>query len=126
MKISSHKDLLVWQQGIHLVKQIYELTKKLPKHELFGLCSQIRRASISVPANIAEGYGRQHTGEYIRHLTIANGSLQELDTLLEIGCQLEHFEFTDRERFSRMIENEGRMLNSLIRSLRARVGKWPP
>jgi four helix bundle protein len=119
MKILSHKDLLVWQHGVQLVKAAYQLTKQLPKEGLFGLCSQIRRAAVSIPANIAEGHGRRHTGEYIRYLTIANGSLQELETLIEISFELGYFNESDRVKIMKMIEDESRMISRLIQSLRA-------
>jgi four helix bundle protein len=119
MAISSHKDLVVWRNGIRIVKEIYQLTKSMPKFEMFGLSSQLQRAAVSVPANIAEGYGRLHKGEYIRHLTIANGSVQELETLLEIGFQLGYYEEVTRESLSQLISTESRMLNALIRSLRS-------
>ena len=73
VKIASYRDLWVWRHGIRLVKEVYRLTRDLPRFEVYGLCSQMQRAAVSIPANIAEGYGRQHKNEYIRHLTIANG-----------------------------------------------------
>jgi four helix bundle protein len=117
-KISSHKDLIVWQQGIRIVKEVYSLTKLFPKSEMFGLSSQLQRAAVSVPANIAEGYGRFYRGEYIRFLTIANGSVQELETLLEIAFHLGYFGQAAHDSLGRLIESESVLLNSLIRSLR--------
>ncbi len=80
--IHSYRDLKVWQQAMQLAKGCYELTRRFPRDELFGLTSQIRRAAASVPANIAEGNGRQNRGEYIHSLRIAQGSLKELETHL--------------------------------------------
>lgn len=74
--IESYRDLLVWQKGMDLVEACYRVTALLPKEERFGLASQIQRAAVSVPANIAEGFGRRNIGEYVRHLLIANGSLR--------------------------------------------------
>jgi four helix bundle protein len=85
-KIESYRDLLVWQKGMDIVESVYRLTDKLPTDERWGLNSQMRRAAVSIPANIAEGYGRQATGEYRHHLSIARGSLLELETHLLV-CQ---------------------------------------
>jgi four helix bundle protein len=84
MAIQSHRDLQVWQLGVELAVACYELTKDFPKSEAFGMTSQIRRASTAVPANIAEGYGRNSRGDYIRFLQIARGSLMETQTHLTI------------------------------------------
>jgi four helix bundle protein len=81
----SHRDQYIWQRGIYLCELCYNLTKFFHPSELYGLTSQIRRASISVPANIAEGYGRVSRKEYVRYLQIALGSLRELDTHLVIA-----------------------------------------
>lgn len=86
--MKSFTELIVWQKGIQLVKDVYMITKKLPKEETFGLILQIRRSSLSIPSNIAEGYGRQHTSEYIRFLQIARGSLNELITQLIMTREL--------------------------------------
>ncbi|MEY3866810.1 MAG: four helix bundle protein [Microcoleaceae cyanobacterium] len=81
----SHRNQYIWQRGIYLCQLCYELTQWFPTSELYGLTSQIRRASVSIPANIAEGYGRVSRKEYIRYLQIALGSLRELDTHLVIA-----------------------------------------
>ena len=78
--IKSYKDLQIWQRSMDLVEKIYRITGKLPNSEQWGLSSQMRRAAVSVPSNIAEGYGRQATGEYRHHLSIARASLLELET----------------------------------------------
>ena len=75
--VKSYRDLLVWQKAMDLVEESYSVASQLPKTETFGLVSQIQRAAVSVPANIAEGHGRQHLGDYLHHLSIANGSLME-------------------------------------------------
>jgi four helix bundle protein len=79
-QIQSYKDLLVWQKGMKIVKITYRATKKLPKEEVFGLSNQMRRAAVSIPSNIAEGYQRKMSGDYKRFLNIAHGSLAELET----------------------------------------------
>jgi hypothetical protein len=73
--VKSYKDLLVWQKAMDLVVESYKISKRLPRTETYGLASQIQRAAVSIPANIAEGHGRDHLGEYLHHLSIANGSL---------------------------------------------------
>ena len=78
--IKSYKDLLVWQRGVALVKTVYVLSENLPAAERFGLTAQMRRAAVSVPSNVAEGFGRQASGEYRHHLAISRGSLAELET----------------------------------------------
>ena len=85
----SHRDQFIWQRGIKLAKSCYELTRHFPKDELYGMTSQIRRCSVSVPSNIAEGYGRLGEKEYKRYLSIALGSLRELDTQLVIALEVQ-------------------------------------
>ena len=86
----THKDLDVWKKSIDLVLKIYVLTKEMPSDERYGLCSQIKRAAVSVPSNIAEGAGRSSTKEFIRFLDISNGSLSELETQLIIIEKLQY------------------------------------
>lgn len=112
-----YRDLLVWQKSMALVTRIYQQSSTLPKDELYGLTSQIRRSAVAIPANIAEGYGRNSTQDYIRFLRIANGSLFELETLLEICRNLSFIEGeTYSSLFEQMLEIE-RMLRSLITKL---------
>lgn len=88
MAVNSYRDLRVWQQGMDLVEQVYRASGCFPKHELYGLTSQVRRAAVSVPANIAEGQTRESTKEYLRHISIAQASLAEVQTELEIAVRL--------------------------------------
>ena len=90
-KIRTFRDLLIWQKSIKLVTRIYEVTRSFPKEEAFGLTSQMRRCSVSIPSNIAEGHGRNSTGNYLRFLQIATGSLCELQTQLVIANNLSFF-----------------------------------
>ncbi len=81
--IRSYRDLIVWQKGMDLVVECYRLSKKLPASEQYGLSAQIQRSAASIPANIAEGHARRHTGDYVHHLSMAVGSLAELETHLD-------------------------------------------
>ena len=86
--MKTYKDLVVWQKAMDLVTEIYRITARFSKEELYGLTSQIRRSAVSVPSNIAEGYGRKSTNDYIRFLQISMGSLYELQTQLQIAQNL--------------------------------------
>jgi four helix bundle protein len=88
--ISSFRDLRVWQAGMDLVEHTYRVTEEFPRHELYGLTSQLRRAAVSVPSNIAEGHTRAHTKEYLHHVSLAQASLAELQTQIEIAMRLSY------------------------------------
>ncbi|MDZ8183597.1 MAG: four helix bundle protein [Nostoc sp. ChiSLP02] len=118
-KIRSYKDLKVWQEGMNLAEACYQLTIAFPKEELYGMTSQIRRAAASIPANIAEGYGREYRPEYIKYLRIAQGSLKELETHLLLSARA-NVRLTDSQVVSPILmqcESVGRLLRALIRSL---------
>jgi four helix bundle protein len=120
--VQSYRDLRVWQEAMTLAEMCYHLTKTFPKEEAYGMTSQIRRASASVPANIAEGYGRESRAEYIRFLQIAQGSLKEVETHLILS---ERVGLTYSEAAAETLqqcETVGKMLRSLIRSLQGRMG----
>jgi len=113
----SYQDLRVWGEAMNLAQMSYQITKTFPKEEMYGMISQIRRAAASVPANIAEGYGRENRGEYIQFLKIAQGSLKELETHLILSARVE---LTTQQQISPLLkqsETVGKMLRSLIRSL---------
>ena len=116
-KIESFKDLIVWQKGIELVNDIYKATKKFPKDELYCLTSQIRRSAISIPANIAEGWGRGTTKNYIQFLEISRGSLFELNTLIIISYNQEYISKETCDQIENNLNEIGRMLNALITKL---------
>ena len=101
-----------------LVIEVYRKTKEFPAEEVYGLTSQIRRSSVSIPSNIAEGYGRNSTSDYIRFLQIAAGSLYELQTQLEISANLEYLDKKEFEQLCILSKEIERMLGSLIRKLR--------
>src|ERR1700722_14992428 len=88
--IQSFRDLRVWQRGMEVVESVYRATQSFPKQELYGLTSQLRRAAVSIPANIAEGHCRQHIKEYLNFLSIAQGSIAELETEIEIAGRLNY------------------------------------
>ena len=117
VKIKSHRDLIVWRKAMDLVVLVYKATEGFPKHELYGLTSQIRRAASSVPANIAEGQGRRSKTEFKQFLGNARGSLLELDTHLELALRLNYLTPSQYERIYGHVEEVGRILNGLIRSL---------
>jgi four helix bundle protein len=89
-KPESYRDLIVWQKGITLVKRVYEVTREFPADEKFGLVAQLRRAAVSIPSNIAEGQARHTTGEFIRGISNAEGSLAEVETQLIIAVELNY------------------------------------
>ncbi len=119
-KVESFKDLFVWQKGIELVNEIYNLTKHFPKEELYCLTSQIRRAAISVPSNIAEGWGRGTTKNYIQFLEIARGSLYEINTLIIISYNQNYVNKENSDKIEGQINEIGRMLNTLITKLESK------
>jgi four helix bundle protein len=116
-KISSYKDLLVWQKAIKLVKETYLLTRLLPEDEKFGLISQLKRSSVSIPSNIAEGWGRNSTKSYIQFLRIARGSLLELETQLIICKELTYVSVETYDKINDLIVEESKMLNALIKAI---------
>jgi four helix bundle protein len=118
VEIRSYRDLLVWQRGMDLVELIYKFTENLPAREQWGLSSQMRRASISVPANIAEGYGRQSSGNYKQFLSISRGSLLELETHVELCIRLKYLKKTDGELLLNIIIEISKMLTSLISKIK--------
>ncbi|MFH0811494.1 MAG: four helix bundle protein [Pseudomonadota bacterium] len=110
MGIKSYRDLEVWQKAMDLVVECYQITKKFPKKEAFGLAGQLQRAAISIPANIAEGRERQYTKEFIQYVSIAYGSLAELETHLLIAERLNYLDGNQVKRLLDMTSEVGRML----------------
>ncbi len=118
MVINSYKDLIVWQKSIQLVILLYKLTKDFPKEEIYGITSQMRRCAVSIPSNIAEGWARKNTGEYINFLSIADGSAAELDTQLILSDNLELGNKDLLKDTQVLLIEIQKMLPSLIRSLK--------
>ncbi len=116
--MSTFRNLKVWQKSMILVTKIYNETKTFPQEEIYGLTAQMRRASISIPSNIAEGYGREGKNDYLKFLNIAMSSLYELQTQVEIGKNLN---FTTENNFKSIYEDTReleRMLSSFIRTIK--------
>lgn len=115
--LKNYKELIVWQKAYQLCLEIYKITKKFPTEERYGLTSQIRRAAVSIPSNIAEGYGRKTTGEYIQALYIAYSSNCELETQILLSGDLGYIKAEDLELLQRKIGDIERMLKGLVKSL---------
>ena len=115
--VETYEDLRVWQGGIQLAEAIYSLTKDFPESERFGLTSQLRRASVSIASNIAEGWGRGSRQDYVRFLRIARGSLYEVRTQIVIAHRVGFVSVADAERFRKQTEILRRQLQGLITSL---------
>ena len=116
--IKNYKDLNVWQKAYQLCLNVYKATKDFPKEELYCLASQIRRAAVSVPSNIAEGHGRKTRPEYIQFLHVAYGSICELETQISLSGDLQYIKEDKLKDFQKDIGDVERMLKALIRSLK--------
>ncbi|MEN2486978.1 four helix bundle protein [Flavobacterium sp. B11] len=117
--MSNFRTLLVWQKSMTLITKIYSLTNKFPKEEVFGLTSQIKRSSISIPSNIAEGYGRESNKELLRFLSISIGSLFEMQTQLEIAKNISYLKEDDFNNLYEDTREIERMLVSFIKKIKA-------
>jgi four helix bundle protein len=115
--METHKDLLVWQRSISLVTAIYEVTKSIPKEELYCIVNQIRRAAISIPSNIAEGSARKNTKEFIQFLHVAMGSAAELETQMIISLNLKYIDNQRSNSLQIELNEIIRMISGLIKSL---------
>lgn len=111
-----HKKLDVWKVSMALVQKVYLVTSAFPKHEIYGLTSQVRRAAVSIPSNLSEGAARQTPKEFINFLHIAQGSLSELDTQLDISVQLGYLSEKNRAELDQLMVRTDKMLTALIRS----------
>ena len=115
MKVKCYEELIVWQKAMLLAKLVYGIQKQLPKEEVYGLGDQMRRAVVSIPSNIAEGFGRESDKEFKHFLSVARGSLFEVKTQLQLAENLEYLEIT--EDIVALIDEVGKLLNALMRSL---------
>lgn len=121
MSILSYRDLVVWQEGMAIAKQVYRATERFPKHELYGLVSQIRRCSVSIPSNIAEGHARTSTKEYLHHISIAMGSLAELETQFILSKELGYLDEAIMNPLLEQCNVLGKRLRSLTSSLKSKL-----
>ncbi len=119
--VTSYHDLTVWQKSIDFVVGCYRLTERFPRAEIYGLAAQLQRAAVSVPSNIAEGAGRHHTKEYIRHLGISRGSLFEAETQIIIASRLGYVGGDETRPLLAAVGEIGRMLHGLIGSLERKL-----
>jgi four helix bundle protein len=117
MALRSYQELIGWKKGIELVTDVYRLTQKFPKQEIYGLTSQIRRAAVSIPSNIAEGQGRMSRGEFKQFLGHARGSVFELESQVLIARNLAYLNLEEGEFLLERIVELGRVLNGLLKSL---------
>ena len=117
MAVQSYRELIAWQKSVDLVEEIYRITKCFPKEETYGLTSQMRRAAVSVPSNIAEGQGRSSRGEFCQFLGHAKGSLFELETQVVISARLGYLSSQEANGLLESIHEVGRILSGLLASL---------
>ena len=117
MEVKSYRDLKVWQKAMDLAQAVFDVTKSFPKDELYGLVSQLRRAAVSVPSNLAEGSSRRSRGEFVRFINIASGSLSEVETQLLLATRFGYITQLQCESFLANAEEISKMLFSLQRSL---------
>jgi len=120
MTVRTYRDLEAWQRAMNMVEQCYKATKNFPREERFGLTSQLRRAAVSVPSNVAEGSSRLTTGAFINHVSIALGSLAEVETCVEIALRLGYLPGTSARALDEVSGSVGRLLNGLLRALRSK------
>jgi len=117
-KIRSFKDLRVWQRSMKLAEILYKITRRFPKEELYGITAQIRKAAVSVPSNISEGFARGHRGEYKQFLYVALGSCAEITTQLILAARLEFISQTEADTTLNEADEISRMLMGLIKKIR--------
>ncbi len=120
MTIRSYRELDVWNVAIQLTERCYTVTRKFPRDEMDGITSQIRRSAVSIAANVAEGHGRIYVREYLRHLAVAKGSANELQTLIFIAFRLKYLGESDYAELMKLQERVMQMLNVLLRRIEAR------
>jgi len=115
--IQSYKDLLIWQRGIDIVALVYQLISDFPKDEIYALSSQIKRSAVSIPSNIAEGYGRRSSRDYARFLNISQGSINELETHLIVSERIGLCTLNEIDLIIKLLHEETRMIIALIKKL---------
>ena len=116
--VKSYRELIAWQKAMDLVVQVYEMTRTFPREEIYGLTSQLRRAAVSIPSNIAEGQGRRSSKEFVRFLGIAYGSLQETETQIILATRLGYLEAVQEAQVLEQCAEVGKLINGLTNALR--------
>ena len=116
-KIQTYKDLIVWQKAMEMSSMLYPIAKKLPKEETYALCDQMRRAAISIPSNIAEGFGRNSKKEYLQFLYIANGSVCELETQLTLCVRIGYLTETEIQPLIDLLSEIGKIIMTIAKKL---------
>jgi four helix bundle protein len=117
MPVKDYRELIAWQKAMDLVEAVYRRTASLPNEERYGLTNQMRRAAVSVPSNIAEGQGRRSTRDFVHFLSIARGSVKEVETQVVIARRLEYFDERQESELLSLTEEASRLISGLIRSL---------
>lgn len=126
MDINSFRDLRVWQEAMDLVVDVYRLTEAFPKREEYGLTGQMQRAAVSIPSNIAEGHTREHRKEYLQHLSVAQASLAELQTHLEIAARLMYYDRQQRDNILGKCTSLARQMYALRNALQKKPPRAKP
>jgi len=116
-QIKTYRDLEIWRLGIEIVKEVYRLTKEFPRHEIYGLVSQMRRSAVSIPSNVAEGFRRQHNREYRQFLCVSLGSCAELETQATIARELSYISENEEGQLLEKLDHECRMISNLMKKL---------
>ncbi|PIY11559.1 MAG: four helix bundle protein [Flexibacter sp. CG_4_10_14_3_um_filter_32_15] len=119
--IRTFKDLIVWQEAMELVVEIYKITRQFPKSEIYGLSSQMQRAAVSIPSNIAEGNQRNSIPQYLQFVSIARGSLGELETQIMLSHKLEYLDKKTQDKVILQTEKIGRLMGGLMKSLKTKT-----
>jgi four helix bundle protein len=121
MAVKGYDDLIVWQRAMDLVEAVYKCSEQFPRKEMFGLTSQVRRAAVAIPSNIAEGQGRRTTRDFLHFLSIARGSLQDVETQILVGRRLNYINDEQNSTILSLVAEIGRLINALIGSLERRA-----
>jgi four helix bundle protein len=121
MAVKDYRELIVWQKAMDLVEKVYLLTAKFPKEEIYGLTAQIRRAAVSIPSNVAEGQGRHTTRDFLNFLSIAHGSLKEVETQILIAERLAFVDPNQASELTVLTEEVGRLISGLRNSLKNKL-----
>jgi four helix bundle protein len=121
MAVKDYRELIAWQKAVDLVEAVYRATRSFPREEIYGLTSQIRRAVVSVPSNVAEGQARNSTADFLHFLSIARGSLKEVETQVIIARRLGYIDEKLERDLTSLTEEVSRLISGLIRSLRSKA-----